>query len=104
MKVTLDSHHIHSLQIHAMTGQLLRYVRTSVDTTRRRALFKHYRDASCEIFSCKARHQKIFAPFWKKHQLVSSLTVLRTFQHPYRNLFKELNFYILPFSICCYCL
>ena len=54
---------------------------------------KHFRDArdfnNIETravikftFSCKAKRRKNFTPFWQKHQLVSFLVGLRTYQHP----------------------
>jgi len=38
--------------------------------------------AVIKFFSCKARRRRKFMPFWQKHQLVSFLVGLRTYQHP----------------------
>ena len=40
------------------------------------------RDVIKVFFSCKARRRRKFTPFWQKHQLVSFLVGLRTYQHP----------------------
>ena len=43
---------------------------------------KSKNELSSSFFSCKARRQRKFMPFWQKHQLVSFLVGLRIYQNP----------------------